>query len=48
MFSNPGKLVTIYSVTGITGKSFKKGFNLIGIHPLSESVFNENKLLLNY
>jgi len=57
MLSNPGKHVTIYSVTGIIGKSFnkpftkhniEKGFNVTGIYPLNKIIFGEDEFLSSY
>jgi hypothetical protein len=57
MLSNPGKPVTIYNVAGIIGKAFgkaftkrniEKGFNVTGIHPLNENIFDEDEFLSSY
>ena len=57
MLSNPGKHVTIYSVTGIIGKSFnkpftkhniEKGLNVTGIYPLHKNIFGEDEFLSSY
>jgi hypothetical protein len=57
MLSNPGKPVTIYNAAGIIGKAFgkaftkcniEKGFNVAGIHPLNENIFDEDEFLSSY
>jgi hypothetical protein len=57
MLSNPGKPVTICNVARITGKVFvkaftkcniEKGFNVTGIHPLNENIFDEDEFLSSY
>jgi hypothetical protein len=54
MLSPPGNAVIIYSVAGITEKSFSKiftkhnterGFNMTGIYLLNKNVFHKDELL---